>query len=234
MIARLDGEARQERSVLQQDFDTRLAAAEARHRDTVKRLEQQVRELEVQTMQSTTAVQSRERVLVAEVEGLKEDLSAAREELELLRLEAITSNRLAEDCQMQLDAVRAARSKDRDELRQETEDKVRWLGLCVIMGQRSCAKVCRTRRGMPLHLSNVSCFCSPPPSHPHTCPCAPNAGASPYGGQRQVAGAAGCPAGQSPAGHGGRREAARYGAGAGACTAISTMWLKRFAPGSGV
>ncbi len=75
-------------------------------------------------MQSTTAVQSRERVLMAEVEGLKEDLSAAREELELLRLEAITSNRLAEDCQMQLDAVRAARSKDRDELRQEMEDKV--------------------------------------------------------------------------------------------------------------
>jgi len=123
----LDGEARQERSVLQQDFDTRLAAAEARHRDTVKSLERQVRELEVQTMQSTTAVQSRERVLMAEVEGLKEDLSAAREELELLRLEAITSNRLAEDCQMQLDAVRAARSKDRDELRQETEDKVRAL-----------------------------------------------------------------------------------------------------------
>lgn len=127
VISRLDGEARQERSVLQQDFDTRLAAAEARHRDTVKSLERQVRELEVQTMQSTTAVQSRERVLMAEVEGLKEDLSAAREELELLRLEAITSNRLAEDCQMQLDAVRAARSKDRDELRQETEDKVRAL-----------------------------------------------------------------------------------------------------------
>ena len=125
IIARLDTETRQERHALERDYEARIAAAESRGRDTIRALEQQLRDVESRSSSSSAAIASRERALAAEVDGLRDDLAAAREEMELLRMEAVASNRLTEDSQKQLDAVRTTRSRERDELRQAHEEEVR-------------------------------------------------------------------------------------------------------------
>jgi hypothetical protein len=124
VIARLDAETRQERVTIEREHNARLSAAEARNRDIIHSLQEQVKELESRSSANMAAVTSRERALASEVEGLKEDLTASREEVELLRMEAIASNRLAEDCQRQLDSLRVSRTKERDDLRRSHEEEV--------------------------------------------------------------------------------------------------------------
>ncbi len=109
---------------MEREHEARMAAAQNRALDNIRALEGQVRELQERLVSASASSTTREKALQGEVAGLKEDLRASREAAEVLRKEAITSSRVADDAYTQVEALKAARAKERDESRRSAEEQV--------------------------------------------------------------------------------------------------------------